>query len=160
MKKKKAWIVLLSLLAAGGLLAVLLILPALQQEPIGRNWRTQAGYTRDYELAPGFSVTFLNLDLEEGDPRKAYGVYDAEYGVRIANLILEPEYAQRCPGAWKAEFRTRDMNGDGQKEIGVPLEDGTVLWYELCGGSAEEGCSTCPLIEVTHETLTAEETGS
>lgn len=85
------------------------------------NWREQKTYSQDYQLNEDTSICVSMLDDLGG-----YAVYNAENGERIGTLAW-PNY-QIGVGEW--ELKIADVNGDKSNDIGVIMQNSTVIWYK------------------------------
>lgn len=85
------------------------------------NWREQKTYSQDYQLNEDTSICVSMLDDLGG-----YAVYNAENGERIGTLAW-PNY-QIGVGEWK--LKIADVNGDKSNDIGVIMQNSTVIWYK------------------------------
>ena len=100
---------------------------------IGGDWRTWRGYSNDISLTPDFGLTFSRFSSESDPGCVGFAVYDALTGARVATILLSQEDSSLVPGSF--DFQAEDRDGDGVAEIGIPLTDGTVIWYRY--GHAE-----------------------
>ena len=94
---------------------------------IGGDWRTWRGYSNDISLTTDIGLTFSRFTSELDPGCVGFAVYDAENGVRVATILLSQEDSNMVPGSF--DFQAEDRDGDGVAEIGIPLTDGTVIWY-------------------------------
>ena len=85
------------------------------------NWREQKTYSQDYQLNEDTSICVSMLDDLGG-----YAVYNTENGERIGTLAW-PNY-QIGVGEW--ELKIADVNGDKSNDIGVIMQNSTVIWYK------------------------------
>ena len=100
-------------------------------EPIGGDWRTWRGYTKDYRLSDTLTVTFSYFSGEnESEGCHCYAVYDASCGARMGTIKVDAQNSRKMPERSGENFLTEDVDGDGVMDIGIPLNDG-VLWYSL-----------------------------
>lgn len=94
---------------------------------VGGDWRVWRSYTEEYKISDEYSVMLSLLDDYNG-----FAVYNAETGARDGNLMF-PEGAviddDWTDGTWGKEFLTEDRNGDGNNDLGVVANDGSVYWY-------------------------------
>ena len=101
------------------------------EKPIGGDWRTWRGYTMDYEISDTLTVTFSHFSGEdESEGCNCYAVYDASCGARMGTIKVDAQNSRKMPESSGENFLTEDVDGDGMKDIGIPLDDG-VLWYSL-----------------------------
>ena len=115
--------------------------------PVGGDWRTMRGYTRDYVLSDTLTVTFSCFEGKgELEGCHCYAMYDASCGARMATLEVDAENSKKMTATSGENFLTEDVNGDGVKDIGVPVSDGT-LWYSVVPNEyPEEGYPVCERI--------------
>ena len=101
------------------------------EKPIGGDWRTWRGYTKDYEISDTLTVTFSHFSGEkESEGCNCYAVYDASCGARMGTIKVDAQNSKKMPVSSGENFLTEDIDGDGMKDIGIPLNDG-VLWYSF-----------------------------
>ena len=85
------------------------------------NWREQKTYSQDYQLNEETSICISTLDDLSG-----YAVYNTENGERIGTLAC-PNYQI---GAGEQELKIADVNGDKSNDIGVIMQNSTIIWYK------------------------------
>lgn len=85
------------------------------------NWREQKTYSQDYQLNEETSICVSMLDDLSG-----YAVYNTENGERIGTLAC-PNYQI---GTGEQELKIADVNGDKSNDIGVIMQNSTVIWYK------------------------------
>lgn len=85
------------------------------------NWREQKTYSQDYQLNEETSICISTLDDLSG-----YAVYNTENGERIGTLAC-PNYQI---GTGEQELKIADVNGDKSNDIGVIMQNSTVIWYK------------------------------
>ena len=88
---------------------------------VNTNWREQKTYSQDYQLNEETSICVSMLDDLSG-----YAVYNTENGERIGTLAC-PNYQI---GAGEQELKIADVNGDKSNDIGVIMQNSTVIWYK------------------------------
>lgn len=88
---------------------------------VNTNWREQKTYSQDYQLNEETSICISTLDDLSG-----YAVYNTENGERIGTLAC-PNYQI---GAGEQELKIADVNGDKSNDIGVIMQNSTVIWYK------------------------------
>lgn len=86
---------------------------------VNTNWREQKTYSQDYQLNEETSICISTLDDLSG-----YAVYNTENGERIGTLAC-PNYQI---GAGEQELKIADVNGDKSNDIGVIMQNSTVIW--------------------------------
>lgn len=86
---------------------------------VNTNWREQKTYSQDYQLNEETSICISTLDDLSG-----YAVYNTENGERIGTLAC-PNYQI---GTGEQELKIADVNGDKSNDIGVIMQNSTVIW--------------------------------